>query len=389
MEPAKIFHIVTRLMVGGPSIQTILLTEGLTKNGFQCTLIYGTEDPHEGNMRHLAQSKGMQPIVLPELGKQINPKADLIALVKLYRLIKREMPHVVHTHLTKAGVLGRLAAKMAGVPVIVHTYHGYSLAYYGWVKTRIFLEIDRLMNSLSDKVIAISSSMCEELVESYGIVKRDQATVIPVGLELDSLSECHTLKGQFRRELGVSPTTALVGIISRLVPVKNHKLFLSAAKEVTKQFSDIMFLIIGDGELRHELEEYTEKLKLGKWARFLGWRRDLTRIYADLDCAVLTSNSEGTPVSLMEALSARCPVVATDVGDVKEVVEDQETGYLVESNNIEALSNAIISVLHNPDKAQRMSEQGRQIVTSKFASSRLVSDVRKLYMELLQEKRFV
>ncbi len=389
MEPTKIFHIVTRLMVGGPSIQTILLTEGLSKDGFRCTLIYGTEDPHEGNMRHLAQSKGLQSIVLPELGKQINPKADLIALVKLYKLMKRERPHVVHTHLTKAGVLGRLAARMAGVPVIVHTYHGYSLAYYGWLKTRIFLEIDRLMNSLSDKIIAISKSMSKELVDNYGIIKREQAIVIPVGLELDSLAECHTLKGQFRQELGVSHTTILVGIVSRLVPVKNHKLFLSAVEEVTKQFSDILFLIIGDGELRQELEEYVEKAKLEKWVRFLGWRRDLTRIYADLDCAVLTSNSEGTPVALMEALSARCPVVATDVGDVREVVQDQESGYLVESNNSAALANAIISILQNPDKAQRMAEHGRQVVTSKFASSRLVSDVRKLYVDLLQEKRLL
>jgi len=386
MESIRVFRIITRLMVGGPAIHTTLLTEGLNNDGFQSSLICGTEETGEGNMAYLAQSKGIQPIIIPELRKPIDPIADRIAFMKLYRLMKKEKPHIVHTHLAKAGALGRLAAKMAGVPIIVHTYHGYSIAYYRWLKTQLFLGIDRSVNSLSDRIVAISDPMYEDLVEKYKIAKSDRTVVINLGLELEGFMKCDVLKGQFRREMNIPDTVFLVGIVGRLVPVKNHRLFLSAVRKVAQQIPNAVFLVIGDGELRQELEEYANEIQVTQWVRFLGWRKDLDRIYADLDCVALTSNSEGTPVALIEALSARCPVVSTDVGGVKEVVEDEKSGYLVEPDDSSALANAIIDILSNPDKARRMAEYGHQKVTSKFASSRLVSDIRNLYMELLIEK---
>lgn len=386
MEPIKVFRIITRLMVGGPAIHATLLTEGLNSDGFQSTLICGTEEPGEGNMSYLAQAKGIQPLVIPELRKPINLTADRIAFMKLYKLMKQERPHIVHTHLAKAGALARLAAKMAGVPIIVHTYHGYSIAYYKWLKTKLFLGIDRFVNSISTRIIAISDPMYTDLVEDYRIAGADRTVVVHLGLELGDFEECGMFRGQFRQEMSVPDATSLIGIIGRLVPVKNHKLFLSAVRKIVHEVPDALFLIIGDGELRQELEEYADKIQVTQWVRFLGWRKDLPRIYADLDCVALTSNSEGTPVALIEALSAGRPVVSTDVGGVKAVVSDQESGYLVEPNNSGALADAIISILQNPDKAQSMAEHGQQIVTSKFASSRLVADVRKLYIELLQEK---
>ena len=380
-------RVIARLNIGGPAIHAILLTAGLDPDRFESTLVTGVEAAYEGNMLDLAAQKGVQPLVIPELGREINPLKDWVTLLKLYRLFRDRRPHIVHTHTAKAGTVGRMAARLAGVPVVVHTFHGHVFHdYFGPLQTRVFTGIERLLASLSDRIVTVSDGQRRELAE-YGVASLDKIAVVPLGFELDALLNCEPLRGQLRRELGIPDTTALVGIVARLTAIKNHRLFLDAARLIVEAGQEAMFLIVGDGELRADLEAYVAELKLAERVIFTGWRRDLPRIYADLDVVALSSLNEGTPVSLIEAMAAAKPVVATRVGGVSDVILDKESGYLVQSKDAEGLARGILDLLQAPDRARKMGLAGRVAVHPKYASETLLANVEKLYLELLRELR--
>jgi glycosyltransferase involved in cell wall biosynthesis len=376
-------RVIARLNIGGPALHTILLTAGLDPARFESTLVTGVEAAYEGNMLDLAAQKGVQPLVIPELGREISPLKDWVTLIKLYRLFRDQHPHIVHTHTAKAGTVGRLAARLAGVPIVVHTFHGHVFHdYFGPLQTKVFIGIERFLASLSDQIVTVSEGQRQELA-AYGVASLDKMAVVPLGFELDALLNCESLRGQLRRELGTSEEMALVGIVGRLTAIKNHRLFLEAARLVLQDEQEAMFLVIGDGELRAELETYATKLGLAERVIFTGWRRDLPRIYADLDVVALSSLNEGTPVSLIEAMAAARPVVATRVGGVSDVVLDKESGYLVQSEDVEGLAKRILDLLRAPDRAGEMGLAGRAAVHPKYASETLLANVEKLYLELL------
>jgi glycosyltransferase involved in cell wall biosynthesis len=380
-------RVIARLNIGGPAIHTILLTAGLDAARFESTLVTGVEAACEGNMLDLAAQKGVQPLVIPELGREINPLKDWVTLLKLYRLFRDRRPHIVHTHTAKAGTVGRMAARLAGVPVVVHTFHGHVFHdYFGSLQTSVFIGIERLLASLSDRIVAVSDGQRRELAE-YGVASLDKIAVVPLGFELDALLNCEPLRGQLRRELGVPDGMALVGIVARLTAIKNHRLFLDAARLIVEAGQEAMFLIVGDGELRADLEAYVAELKLAERVIFTGWRRDLPRIYADLDVVALSSLNEGTPVSLIEAMAAAKPVVATRVGGVSDVILDKESGYLVQSKDAEGLARGILDLLRTPDRAREMGLAGRVAVHPKYASETMLANIEKLYLELLRELR--
>jgi len=382
-----VMRVIARLNIGGPAIHTILLTAGLDAARFESTLVSGVEAAYEGNMLDLAAQKGVQPLVIPELGREINPLKDWVTLLKLYRLFRDRRPHIVHTHTAKAGTVGRMAARLAGVPVVVHTFHGHVFHdYFGPLQTRVFIGIERLLASLSDRIVTVSDGQRRELAE-YGVASLDKIAVVPLGFELDALLNCEPLRGQLRRELGIPDGMALVGIVARLAAIKNHRLFLDAARLIVEAGQEAMFLIVGDGELRADLEAYVAELKLGERVIFTGWRRDLPRIYADLDVVALSSLNEGTPVSLIEAMAAAKPVVATRVGGVSDVILDKESGYLVQSKDAEGLARGILDLLRAPDRAREMGLAGRVAVQPKYASETMLANIEKLYLELLRELR--
>jgi len=382
-----VMRVIARLNIGGPAIHTILLTAGLDAARFESTLVTGVEEAYEGNMLDLAAQKGVQPLVIPELGREINPLKDWVTLLKLYRLFRDRRPHIVHTHTAKAGTVGRMAARLAGVPVIVHTFHGHVFHdYFGPLQTRVFIGIERLLASLSDRIVTVSDGQRRELAD-YGVASRDKIAVVPLGFELDALLNCEPLRGQLRWELGIPDGTALVGIVARLTAIKNHRLFLDAARLIVEAGQAAMFLIVGDGKLRADLEAYVAELKLAERVIFTGWRRDLPRIYADLDVVALSSLNEGTPVSLIEAMAAAKPVVATRVGGVSDVILDKESGYLVQSEDAEGLARGILDLLRAPDRAREMGLAGRVAVHPKYASETLLANIEKLYLELLRELR--
>ncbi|MDI6793427.1 MAG: glycosyltransferase family 4 protein [bacterium] len=379
----KILRIIARLNIGGPAIHTIILTKRLDPERFRSLLVTGIEGDQEGNMLDLLGESDLKPIVIEELGREISLLDDLKALFKLYRLIRKEKPDIVHTHTAKAGTLGRAAACLARAPIIVHTFHGHVFhSYFSPLKTKIFILIEKALAGISRKIITVSQKQKEEIL-GYGIGDPDKVISIPLGLELNRFLDLKSIKGRLRKELGLSDQEILIGIIARLVPVKDHSCFLSAAKIITRKHPEARFLVVGDGELRGRLESQTKELGLKDQVIFLGFRPDLDRIYADLDVVVLSSLNEGLPVAVIEAMASGLPVVATRVGGVVDLVEDGVTGRLVPPEDPEALAGGIIELLADPARRNKMGRLGRKKVYPSLSAERLVRDIENLYEDLI------
>jgi glycosyltransferase involved in cell wall biosynthesis len=387
-QQIKILRVIARLNIGGPAIHVVLLTAGLDQRRFASLLVSGSENPGEGSMLDYALAHGVQPISMPEIVGEFRLGArELKALASLYRVIRRERPQIVHTHTAKAGFVGRLAARLARVPVIVHTFHGHVLqGYYSPFKTALLRRMECGLAYVTDGIIAVSEQVKRELV-SYGVASADRIQVIPLGLELEPFLDGAASRGAFRRELQLDGVERLVGIVGRLFPIKNHYLFLEAAAQVAGEAPGARFVIVGDGVLRPDIERHARNLGLADRVIFTGWRRDLPRIYADLDVLAVTSHNEGTPVSAIEAMAAGCPVVATHVGGLPDLIRDGETGYLVPPGDAPALAAAVLRVLREPETAQRLGKAARMAARERFAAQRLITDMEQLYLELLERKQ--
>jgi glycosyltransferase involved in cell wall biosynthesis len=384
VPPIRVLRAITRLNIGGPAIHAILLTEALDDGvGFQSRLVAGTTAAHEGDMLDMAAAHSVTPTMLPALGREISPADDLVALAKMVRLVRQLRPDVVHTHMAKAGTVGRLAAHICGVPLIVHTYHGHVFhSYFGPTKTRVFVAIERALGLATDRIIVLGEGQRDEIA-SYGVAPPSKLEPIRLGLELRQFLDAETERGKLRRELGLEDETPIVGIVARLVAIKAHEVFFEAAREVLRSEPRAHFVVIGDGERRAELGALVEQFGIGSSVTFLGWRRDMRRVYADLDVVALTSRNEGSPVALIEGLASARPVVSTAVGGVPEVVIDGVTGLTAPSGNSRAVAGAIVRLLREPALAKQLGAAGRRHVYPRYDSSRLVDDVRTLYLREL------
>ena len=386
-EPIRVLHVIARLNIGGTASHVILLTQLLSTPRFAPLLVAGQVSPAEGDMSYLAAEKGVTPYIIPELGREIRWQDDVIVLWKFYRLMRAQRPTIVHTHTAKAGLLGRVAAKLAGVPIIVHTFHGHVFhSYFSPRKTQLFLWLERLLGKLTDAIITVSPQQRAEIL-AYGIGAPDKVRAIDLGLELEQFVDRRGPRGKFRQELGIGADVPLIGIVARLVPVKGHAYFLAAAQQVLAQFADAEFVIIGDGELRGALEQQADVSGIRPHVHFTGFRRDLADIYADLDVVVLSSLNEGLPVSLIEAMAAGKPVVAAQVGGVRDLVAHEKTGLLVPPKDSLALAQGISRMLSLPLQARvAMGQAGRASVYPKYQINTLVENVEALYEELLARK---
>ncbi|MEL6308866.1 MAG: glycosyltransferase family 4 protein [Chloroflexota bacterium] len=385
-DPTRIVRIVAQLNISGPARQAILLTaalDALPDSPYDCYLVAGLQDEND-SLVGLAEEKHITPILLDELVYD-NPLKAIPALWRVYRLLKDIQPTIVHTHNTRAGFLGRVAARLAGVPIVVHTLHEYPFrGYYNRFSTVIFIYMERLGSTLSDSIVTLSQGLRKALVETYGITRRSRITVLPLGFDLEHFAETPRKQGIFRQRWSIAEDVPLVGIIGRLLPVKNHALFLQAAQHIRTEIPTAHFVIVGDGEfaMRSALEQQAMALGLEGAITFTGWQQDMHHIYSDLDVLVNSSLNEGTPVPIMEALAAGCPVVATDVGGVADLLGNGNLGALVPSGDTDALAQAIISILQQPPDGQAAQEA----MIRRYGISRLAQDVDSLYRGLLAKK---
>ena len=379
----RVVRLFSRLNIGGPSVHVILLTAGLREKGYETRLVVGREARSEGNLLDMARQKGIEVEQLAGLGREIRPFADLFTLWQLYGLIRECRPAIVHTHTAKAGVLGRIAARLAGVPIVVHTYHGHVLrGYFGPLKTAFFRRLETALNRVTDVAITVSAALRDDLA-GMGVAPREKIRVVPLGLDLARFARAHA-RGDLRAACGAGDLDALIGVVGRLVPIKDIDCFLEAASRVAPAVPHARFAIVGDGELRAALEQKVAALGLGPRVTFVGWRKDLETVYADLDVVVNSSRNEGTPVALIEAMAAGRPVVATAVGGTVDLLGDGARGRLVPPADPAALAEAIIQTLHHPEDSAGRAQAARDYVLSHHSVDRLLHDIDELYRELLR-----
>ncbi len=395
MKKIKILRIIARLNIGGPAIHTILLTEGLDKSRFESLLVCGRTAKDEGDMTYYILEKNVMPIFIPELKRKLHFFNDLVAFKKIYNIIKTEQPDIIHTHTAKAGALGRLAGIFYNClrffrkrTILIHTFHGHVFeGYFNKMQTLIFISIERFLAIFTNKVITVSECVKNELLALH-ISRENKIEVIPLGLEL----------GRFLQIAANENAVSNIGIVGRLVPIKNHRLFLEAAAMVIKDNPclPVKFKIIGDGELKKDLEEYAQRLNINNWVDFLGWQNDLAGIYANLDVVALTSMNEGTPVSLIEAMASGRAVVATGVGGVRDLLGKEisaeiktnanfrvmERGIIVEPGDSFSFAAAITFILQNNSVRKNIQERGRDFAKDRFTRERLIRDVENLYNKI-------
>jgi len=382
--PIRVARIIARLNVGGPAIQAITLTKRLEPLGYETLLIRGSEASHEGSMDHLAEELGVRPLRIARMGRELG-LGDIPAFARLLRELRRFRPDVVHTHAAKAGTLGRLAALVPGrgrPRVTVHTFHGHSLTgYFSPRKAAVFLRIERFLAKRTTRLIAVSEEVRDDLVR-LGVAPAERFEVIHLGLDLRRFdvdpAERRARRAALRSELGIPPDARLVTLVARLVPIKRVDRFLAVARQLASQADDVWFLIAGDGQLRAQLQALEQPPNV-VWA---GFRRDVPAVCFASDVVVLTSDNEGTPVSLIEAQAAGVPVVSTRVGGAAAVVAPDCGALVADGDDVTRFAAAVRAVLDRPHGGG----DPRAHVVETFSLDRLVTDVDELYRRLLARR---
>ena len=409
----KVVRIIARLNVGGPARHVVWLTEGLKSAGYETLLVAGVVPPGEDDMSYIATAAGVTPFTLPEMSREISPK-DVLTTWKLFRLMLRERPQVVHTHTAKAGTVGRVAglmyrwltpATLAGRPRscrFVHTYHGHVFhGYYGQLKTRLFLAIERWLARLAtDRIVVVSEQQCREINQVFRVGRHEQFVVIPLGIEMASYGGWEDRRPRLRAEWKVDDNDVLIGIVGRLTEIKNHSLFLQAAARLKEIMGAKIsarrprFVIIGDGSLRRDLEAQAKSLGLNDDVWFLGTRNDPENFYPALDIVALTSLNEGTPLTLIEAMANARPVIATAVGGVVDLLGSAvsqakdgytpcERGVSVASGEAESFARGIERLVEDEALRRELGKRGFEFVARNYAKERLLRDVSNLYAQLM------
>ena len=388
------------MIVGGPSHNVTLLTAYLSPE-FETKLLVGKKDPAEKDATFIADQFGLVPVEISEMRRSILPFYDIIAYFKIKKIIQEFKPDIVHTHASKSGAIGRLAAKSCNVPLIVHTFHGHVFhSYFNSFMSKIIVRFERFFAKKTDAIIAISDSQRQELIEVYKIAPAEKVFTVPLGFNLDKYSVDQETKGIiFRNKYGFEKSELIVGIVGRLVPIKNHDMFLEVAAIVkAKTNQQVRFAIIGDGESRPGIEKKAAELGLS-YSYYItspkvktdivvtSWETEIDQALAGLDIVVLTSNNEGTPVSLIEAQSAYIPVVSTNVGGVEDIVIHGETGFITEVGDVQLFADYVLKLIEDSELRSRMGRHGYDNVIKRYSKQRLINDMRKLYLSFLTKKK--
>lgn len=405
----RVLQILNRFNIGGPTYNVAYLTRHMPPE-FETMLIGGLPEASEESSGHILEGMGISPVILPDLHRRISPWRDLLSYRHIKKVIKDFKPDIVHTHAAKAGAVGRMAAHELGVKAVVHTFHGHVFhSYFGPVRTSVFKGVERFLSHRTSRIIAISEKQKEELVNEHQICSADKVSVIPLGFDLDRFRQGREEKrALFRKVYGVSEDDIVVAIVGRLVPVKNHALFLTALRHVQSRTGRrVRGFIVGDGEERGSIRRMSADLGISTVEAvsfnghgfghgvngapivpradltFTGWVKDVDFVHAGADVVVLSSFNEGTPVSLIEAQAAGCPVVSTRVGGVENVVHHGRTGLLSSIDDPHAFGESLLRLVEDDGLRATMRAAGWKQVGERFHYTRLVRDTAALFDELI------
>lgn len=383
---AHVLHLITRMVHGGAQENTLATVAAIAGGGWRSTLVTGPADGPEGSLEPECHRRGVRMIHVPELVRELSPAQDVRALRRLVALIRAEQPQIVHTHTSKAGILGRIAARMARVPVVIHTPHGHVFhGYYGPLRSQLFRWIEWACAPLADRLIALTEQERQDHLRR-GIGRPERFVVIPSGVDFAPIDAARTQRRATRAALGIAPDAPVIGCVARLVPIKDHATLLAAFQRVAAAVPRAVLLLVGDGPLRGDLEARATALGIGDRVRFLGLRTDVPRLLAAMDLFALASLNEGMGRVLVEAMAMGLPVVATRVAGIVDVVRDGESGLLVPPQDPEGMAAAIVALLRDPGLRRQMGEAGRRGVVPGYSVETMVARLRALYRETLAER---
>lgn len=388
IKKVKVTHIITRLILGGAQENTVLSVEGLNKIPYyDIELISGPAIGPEGELINRVKQSGVKLHIINEMRRNINPILEIITFVKLFLYLVKTKPDVVHTHSSKAGILGRFAARWAGVKVVIHTIHGPAFHEYQSRAANWFFKACEIgAEKVTDKIVTVGEVMKEQAVAAR-VGKPDKFVVIYSGIEVEKFLKPADEKS-IRRKYGTEDKIA-IGMISRLFLLKGHEYLFAATANLKKRFPNIALMLIGDGALRGDFERQVEKLGIKENTIFTGLVKSeaIPETIKAIDILVHTSFREGLPRAIPQALISGKPVVAFDVDGAKEVVIDSKTGYLVPPADADKLTEAIAKVIESPDLGKKLGEEGKRLFAEQFSAKKMVNDLDKLYREHLKWNR--
>jgi len=329
-QKIRLLRLLGRMNVCGPSRHVVNLVRAMPGLGYETRLLTGAPATSEGSMLAWAQGQGVNPRIVHHLDRPVMPLADLAAFQQIVREIREFRPHVVHTHTTKAGCLGRLAAVICGVPAIFHTYHGFIFTgYFSRPVSQIVVAIERFLAKFTDRLITLTPGLGAELASRLKISNNQKIEAVTLGLDLAKNLALPRKSMGWRRSIGLRDNHFVIGIVGRIVPVKNHALLLKTFARLTKLQPDMQLVIAGGGELEPELRLMASNLEIADRVHFCGVNFNIEEVYSDIDLLVLSSRNEGTPVVLIEAIASGCPVASTNVGGVAEILENGQNGFIL------------------------------------------------------------
>ena len=375
----KIIRIQSRICIGGPAIHSEILSRHMPNTKYETLLIGGSLQKGEYSRYEELRKKGIRITVLNEMKRNYHLINDIRSIFKLYNLIKKEKPDIVETHTAKAGAVGRLAAYFARVQIITHTFHGHVFEnYFIKVVTKVIIFIERLLAKISTRIIVLSERQYEDIVHKFKISKPNKTELIPLGIEIEEFLKIEK-NGLLKKELNIPSKNFLIAVIGRIVAIKNFEMVFRVLKKLRNDGLNIHLCVVGDGELKEKYEKQEEN----EANHFLGWIPDIHSVYAGIDVIVLASFNEGTPLTIIEAMASKVPVVATKVGGVPDLIKQGGTGYICEVNDDEKMAQSIKLLLTNNGEKKRITNNAQKFIKENFSYQRLIRDMENLYEELI------
>lgn len=395
----RLLIILNRFVIGGQAVDTIPLAWYLKKD-FEILILYGEKEKDEIEPQHLLEKyPGLSLKKIKFLKRSLNPFNDILAFFFLVIHVITFKPHIVHTHGAKSGFLGRSAAWVCGVPVIIHTFHGHFFhSYFPPFVSRSIAAVEKAIGKITTAVIALSSAQKNELADNFKILPASKITIIPLGFDFVR-HENAAARLAFRNKFGLQSHDVAIGIVGRLVPIKNHSFFVSVIQQILalKANENAAFFIIGDGDLRSAIEKellqkninYNNKsISSNNRVVFTSWITDMYEVMNGLDIVALTSRNEGTPLSVIEAQFFQKPVVSTNVGGVKDTLQNNVTGFLVAEGDIPTFCKKLSLLINDKDVRKTMGTAGYQFASAAFSKQKEVATITDFYFSLLQQKGY-